>query len=65
MDGGPGPGAGGTAGRDAAIDNGGVGGIGGFPTTDGRVIGTDALGDAACAVATQMAQKVPLDRKNP
>ena len=26
-----------------------------------RVIGTDALGDAACAVATQKAQKVPLD----
>ena len=36
-------------------------GIGGFATTDGRVIGTDALGDAACAVATQSAQKVPLD----
>jgi hypothetical protein len=62
MDGGAGTaGTTGTAGRDAAIDNGGVGGIGGFPTTDGRVIGTDALGDAACAVGTQVAQKVPLD----
>ena len=62
LDGGAGAaGTAGTAGRDAAIDNGGVDGIGGFPTTDGRVIGTDALGDAACAVATQTAQKVPLD----
>jgi hypothetical protein len=28
---------------------------------DGRVIGTDALGDAACATATQRAQQAPLD----
>jgi hypothetical protein len=48
----------GAAGRDAAVD---LGGIGGFATTDGRAIGTDALGDAACAVATQTAQTVPLD----
>ena len=61
MDGGPGPGTAGTAGRDAAIDSGGVGGIGGFPSTDGRVVGTDALLDAACAVATQTAQQTPLD----
>jgi hypothetical protein len=29
--------------------------------SDGRVIGSDALGDAACATATQRAQQVPLD----
>jgi hypothetical protein len=45
----------GTAGRDAAI-------IDSVGVSDGqRVIGSDALGDAACAVATQTAQRVPLD----
>ena len=40
---------------------GGSGG-GGSPTDGpGRVIGVDALGDAACASASQRAQQVPLD----
>ena len=52
-----------TTGPDAAAGGAGGagGGIGGFPSTDARVIGTDALADTACAVATQSAQKVPLD----
>jgi hypothetical protein len=48
----------GVGGRDAAVD---IGGLDGIATADGRVIGTDALGEAACAVATQTAQTVPLD----
>jgi len=60
-----GAGATGATGRDAAAGSvgsaGAGGGIGGFATTDGRVIGTDALGETACAVATQTAQTVPLD----
>jgi hypothetical protein len=38
-------------------------GLGGVTGTDGPgpVIGTDALGDAACATATQVAKQVPLD----
>ncbi len=40
----------------------GSAGAGGSPTDGpGRVIGGDALGDAACAAATQQAQQVPLD----
>ena len=49
-------GTGGTAGRDASV-------VIDAPLGDGpgRVIGGDALGDAACAVATQSAERVPLD----
>jgi hypothetical protein len=40
-----------------------IAGAAGSGATDGpgRVIGADALGDAACATATQKAQQVPLD----
>jgi len=45
----------GTAGRDASVV------IDAPADGPGRVIGGDALGDAACAVATQSAERVPLD----
>jgi hypothetical protein len=55
----------GTAGTGLATGTGGSsfgGGAGSGPTDGpGRVIGTDALGDAACATAMQLAQVVPLD----
>lgn len=64
-----------SAGADAAAGTGGSGiGAAGrdgggidlaatadIAVNDGRVIGSDALGDAACATATQRAQQVPLD----
>ena len=54
--GGGGGGSTGGTGRDAAV----IDSVGSSP--DGqRVIGSDALGDAACAVATQTAERVPLD----
>jgi len=48
------------AARDGGIGSGGATGSG---TADGpgRVIGADALGDAACATATQRAEQLPLD----
>ncbi|HMF43941.1 MAG TPA: hypothetical protein VKQ32_24880 [Polyangia bacterium] len=48
----------GGGGRDGAID---VTSSVDITVADGRVIGSDALGDAACATATQKAQQVPLD----
>jgi hypothetical protein len=57
--------SGGTGGHFGVITgSGGVfGGLGGELGTDGPgpVIGGDALGDAACATATQQAHEVPLD----
>ena len=59
--------ASGGGGRDAAVITGAAGtngaaGTGGSGTDGpGHVIGADALGDAACAAATQQAQQVPLD----
>jgi len=59
-------GSSGTAGRVGSAATTGTGGATATGTggaTDGppRVIGGDALGDAACATATQKAQQVPLD----
>ena len=56
--GGSGGTTGGGAGRDGGMD---IGSPPDIAVTDGRVIGSDALGDAACATATQRAQQVPLD----
>src|SRR5215468_8538439 len=55
---GAGGGVTGGGGRDGAID---VASPFDILVSDGRVIGVDALGDAACATATQRAQQVPLD----
>src|SRR6185503_14009817 len=54
---------GGRDGGSIITGSGGTSGSGGGSPTDGpgRVIGADALGDAACAAATQQAQQVPLD----
>ncbi len=59
-----GAGAGGSTSGSAGRDGGGNGiDVPGadIAVNDGRVIGADALGDAACATATQRAQQVPLD----
>ena len=58
-------GTGAGAGASGAARDGGSGGAAGTSSdnTDGpgRVIGADALGDAACATATQRAEQLPLD----
>jgi len=60
-----GAGAGGSTSGSAGRDGGGNGidvpAPADIAVNDGRVIGADALGDAACATATQRAQQVPLD----
>jgi hypothetical protein len=59
----PSGGSDGAAAGPGPISGGGGGGGAGASATDGpgRVIGADALGDAACATATQQAEQVPLD----